>query len=93
MQVKIKTVDNNGITIKIEDFKMTIQDLINLIKKSPIKFEDFENIPLFSKNELKDIYAKKIYTIIKSFFKNDFFSSLSKEFSYIFGISFKTILS
>ena len=46
-------------------------NLINLIKKLPITFEDFENIPLFSKNELKDIYAKKIYTIIESFLKKD----------------------
>ena len=46
-------------------------NLINLIKKLPIAIEDFENIPLFSKNELKDIYAKKIYTIIESFLKQD----------------------
>ena len=46
-------------------------NLINLIKKLPKKFEDFESIPLFSKNELKDIYAKKIYIIIESFLKKD----------------------
>ena len=46
-------------------------NLINLIKKLPITIEDFENIPLFSKNELKDIYAKKIYIIIESFLKKD----------------------
>lgn len=44
MQVKIKTVDNNGITIKIEDFKMTIQDLINLIKKKHPNFKSMENL-------------------------------------------------
>ncbi len=55
-------------------------NLINLIKKLPIAIEDFENIPLFSKNELKDIYAKKIYTIIKSFLnKEKFESSVIKE--------------
>ena len=46
-------------------------NLINLIKQLPKKFEDFENIPLFSKDELKDIYAKKIYIIIESFLKKD----------------------
>ena len=53
---------------------------INLIKKLPITIEDFENIPLFSKNELKDIYAKKIYTIIKSSLnKEKIESSVKKE--------------
>ena len=39
--------------------------------------------------------AKQILPLVKVplSFKNDFLSSLSKEFSYIFGISFKTILS
>ncbi len=46
-------------------------NLINLIKKLPKTIEDFENIPLFSKNELKDIHAKKIYKIIENYLKKD----------------------
>ena len=44
MKIKIKTVDNNEITINIEDFKMTIQDLINLIKKKHPNFKSMENL-------------------------------------------------
>jgi len=55
-------------------------NLINLIKKLPIAIEDFETRPLFSKNELKDIYAKKIFIIIKSFLnKEKIESSVIKE--------------
>ena len=55
-------------------------NLINLIKKLPIAIEDFETRPLFSKNELKDIYTKQIFTIIKSFLnKEKIESSVIKE--------------
>ena len=55
-------------------------NLVNLINNLPQTIEDFENIPLFSRNELKDIHAKQIYTIIESFLKKDKIkSSVIKE--------------